>query len=175
MTFTEELDNSWIEQFKEEDSEYNNFYKEKPTSVKLYFMYINKEKEVEFIKKETILLNNNSDIEKNDLISLIKKNETNHNIKYKLLSLLKFNIDIEPLDVLSMNNVNFHKQEQTKYLTNERFLQDIHFNDTVCIFQDINSLFFFYKFQPPTTPSPHSTTKKIYFNTKHRKTIKKRT
>ena len=33
MTFTEELDNSWIEQFKEEDSEYNNFYKEKPTSV----------------------------------------------------------------------------------------------------------------------------------------------
>ena len=73
MTFTEELDNSWIEQFKEEDSEYNNFYKEKPTSVKLCFMYINKEKEVEFIKKETILLNNNSDIEKNDLISLIKK------------------------------------------------------------------------------------------------------
>ena len=73
-----------------------------------------------------------------------------------------------------MNNVNFHKQEQTKYLTNERFLQDIHFNDTVCIFQDINSLFFFYKFQPPTTPSPHSTTKKIYFNTNHRKTIKKR-
>ena len=46
MTITEEIDNSWIEQFKEEDSEYNNFYKEKPTSVKLCFMYINKEKEL---------------------------------------------------------------------------------------------------------------------------------
>lgn len=173
-----EIDNSWITKFKEEESEYNNFYKEQPTSVKLYFMYVNKENIIDFIKTENILLNNNADLEKNHLIFLIKKNQINHNIKYKLLSLLKFNIDIEPIEVLSMNTT--HYQDPTKYLSNERFLQDIHFNDTVCIFQDINSLFFIFKEQSQENfkskeSSSQSTTKKIFFNTNKRKTLKKRT
>ena len=158
-----EIDNSWIDKFKEEESEYNNFYKERPTSIKLYFMYVNKENIIEFIKTENVLLNNNANLEKNYLISLIKKNQINHNIKYKLLSLLKFNIDIEPIEVLSMSTNEY--QEKTRYLSNERFLKDIHFNDTVCIFQDINSLFFIFTESLSTnkSSSPHSTTKKNLF------------
>lgn len=169
-----ELDNSWVEKFKKEESEYNNFYKEKPTSIKLFFIYVNREKIIDLIKTETILLNNNANIEKNHLISLIKKNQSNHNIKYKLLSLLKFNIDIEPIDVLSFNDINYNDNKE-KYLTSERYIQDIHFNDTVCIFQDINSLFliFIESNSLCKNTSSRTTTKKIYFNTNKRKTIRK--
>ena len=185
-----ELDNSWITKFKEEEENYNDFYKEKPTSVKLYFMYVNRENLIEFIKTETILLNNEAKIEKNYLISIIKKNQICHNIKYKLLSLLKFNINIEPLEVLDINT------SQNNYLTIEKYLHDIHFEDTVCIFQDINSLFFIF-YEPNTSQynttqsnsqmqqsqmhnsqmqnnQKHNTTKKIYLKTKKRKTIRKR-
>jgi len=190
-----ELDNSWITKFKEEEEKYNDFYKEKPTSVKLYFMYTNRENFIEFIKTETILLNNEAKIEKNYLISIIKKNQICHNIKYKLLSLLKFNINIEPLEVLNINT------SQNNYLTIERYLHDIHFEDTVCIFQDINSLFFIF-YEPNSqrqnmqmhnsqmqnsqrqnsqmqnsqmhNSQMHNTTKKIYLKTNKRKTIRKR-
>lgn len=174
------LDESWIYKFRNEENEYNDFYKDKPTSVKLYFMYINREKIIDIVKTEHFLLNDAAKIEKEYLISIIKKNQLCHNTKYQLLTLLKFNIDIEPEDVISNT---YTELTHAKHMSIEQYIQDIHFKDTVCIFHDINSLFFiFYERKDinnikDTNNIQHNSTnntKKIFFKTKHHKTIKKR-
>lgn len=170
------LDDSWIYKFKNEESDYNDFYKEKPTNVKLYFMYINREKIIDIIKTEQFLLNDKAKIEKEYLISIIKKYQVCYNTNYKLLSLLKFNIDINPDDVISNTYTNTEDMN-TNYMNTEHYIDDIHFKDTVYIFHDINSLFFiFYERNDNNTlinHKPTNTTKKIVFNAKHRKTLKK--
>ena len=45
-----ELDVKWLREFKEQEKDYNMFYKDKPTSVKLYFLYVNHYNVVEFFK-----------------------------------------------------------------------------------------------------------------------------
>ena len=167
------LDDSWITQFKNAENDYNDFYKETPISVKLYFMYVNGDKIIELVKTEQFLLNNEGKIEKEHLITIIKKQETFYNIKYKLTSLLKFNIDIDPRDIISNA---YLQQINNKYLSVEQYIQDIKFQDTVCVFQNVNSLFFIFEERNENNNKQkcYTNTRKILFNTKYRKTIKKR-
>lgn len=164
------LDDSWITQFKTEENEYNNFYKETPVSVKLYFMYANKDKIIEIVKTEQYLLNAEGKIKKENLVSIIKKH---CGAKYKLLSMLKFNIDIEPEDVISNTYEDLDADDNT-YLSVEHYIQDIHFKDTVCIFHDINALFFIFVERNDSVVKTQNT-RKVHSNipTRHRKTLKK--
>ena len=65
-----------------------------------------------------------------------------------------------------------HKKDGSEYLSSESVLRDIVFNDTVCIFQDINSLFMVYhekavaseKMKQPQEQQIQPQTRKIYFN-----------
>lgn len=140
-----EIDNKWLREIKDNEKDYNDFYKEKPTSIKIYHLYVSRDNQVHFSKTETYLLNitdgKHATLHKDTLISIIKKNSSCNNIQYKLLSLLKFNLDIDPEDVISLA---IHKKDGSEYLSSESVLRDIVFNDTVCIFQDINSLFMVY-------------------------------
>jgi hypothetical protein len=170
-TDIELLDDSWITQFKTEENEYNNFYKETPVSVKLYFMYVNKENIIEIVKTEHYLLNTEGKIKKENVVSIIKKQG---NTKYKLLSILKFNIDIEPEDVISNTCGDLNTHDNT-YLSVEQYIQDIHFKDTVCIFHDINSLFFIFVERNDLMITSHNTRKSHSSATiRHHKTLKKR-
>ena len=164
-----EIDNKWLKEIKDNEKDYNDFYKEKPTSIKIYHLYVSRENQVVFSKTETYLLNTtngkHATLHKDTLISIIKKNSSSNNIQYKLLSVLKFNLDIDPEDVISLA---IHKKDGSEYLSSESVLRDIVFNDTVCIFQDINSLFMVYHekavavaVEKPQQPQ----TRKIYFNT----------
>jgi hypothetical protein len=160
-----EINNKWLKEIKDTEKDYNDFYKEKPTSIKIYYLYVNKDNEVNFCKTETHLLDTtnvkNATLNKDTLIAIIKKNSFSNNINYKLLSLLKFNLDIDPEDVISLA---IHKMDGSEYLSSESVLRDIVFNDTVCIFQDINSLFLVY--YEKVQPQPQKTqTRKIYLNT----------
>jgi len=176
-----ELDVKWLREFKEQEKDYNMFYKDKPTSVKLYFLYVNHYNVVEFFKNDTYLLNQEKSyddasaeeaiLRKDVLLSIIKNNTELNGRKYKLVSLLKFNLDIEPEDIISMT---LDKQDGTDYLSSEKEIKDIIFHDTICIFQDINSLFFVYQerlkiAQAQTVSGAEGTprTKKIYLPSSH--------
>lgn len=169
-----EIDNKWLKEIKDNEKDYNDFYKEKPTSIKIYHLYVSRENQVVFSKTETYLLNTtngkHATLHKDTLISIIKKNSSSNNIQYKLLSVLKFNLDIDPEDVISLA---IHKKDGSEYLSSESVLRDIVFNDTVCIFQDINSLFMVYHEkavavekmkQQKQQPQQEQQTRKIYFN-----------
>ena len=46
-----ELSTDWISEFELEDKDYKQFYKEKVNSVKVYFLYVNKEHSLFHVKK----------------------------------------------------------------------------------------------------------------------------
>ena len=66
-------DDEWLTQIEEEDKLYNDFYYENTENVWIYYLYINKKKELEYIKSENIFLNNKM-ISKENLLYLLKTN-----------------------------------------------------------------------------------------------------
>ena len=95
------IDDKWVKQEKK----YNDFYRDKPTSIKLYFIYVNNQNVVEIFKNDTYLLNQeqvqDAILYKDVLLSIIKNNISLNGRNYKLVSLLKFNLDIEPEDIIN--------------------------------------------------------------------------
>jgi len=192
-----ELDTSWITNFENLENEYNIFYKDKVTEISIFSIYIDGNHDILKIKKEKSNNIINNTINKNHLLYLIKNNINYNNVKYKLISILKFNIDINTLDINNFlygetppvppNEKKEHVSEEEEaheeesyfqnltYLSTIKNLNDIHFNNTINIFQDINALFFIY--YSPIIPNQNShpkNTKKVYIKTnKHRKTKRK--
>ena len=162
------IDDKWVKQEKK----YNDFYRDKPTSIKLYFIYVNNQNVVEIFKNDTYLLNQEQHtttdaiVQKDVLLSIIKNNISLNGRNYKLVSLLKFNLDIEPEDII---NWKLEKKNGSDYLSSEKEIKNIIFYDTIGIFQDINSLFFVYKDKlainnDDNHKKTHKNIKKIYLN-----------
>ena len=177
-----ELDTSWITNFENLENEYNLFYKAKVTEISMFSIYINRDNEVIKIKKDKINNLTNNTINKNNLIYFIKKNNLYNNIKYKLISILKFNIDIDALNINNFLKSQTPPETQetqeniinTPYLSVIKNINDIRFNNTINIFQDINSIFFIYYNDTIQNTNNLHTTKKVYINTnKQRKTKRK--
>tara|TARA_Y100000389_G_C17462724_1_gene523059 strand:- start:2425 stop:2943 length:519 start_codon:yes stop_codon:yes gene_type:complete len=161
----DEIDNTWVNEFYNLEKDYDQFYKEIPKKVEIFFLYVNSQNEIESLKKNIFDLND-SKLDKNRIIYLIKNNQCLNNKYYKLISLLKFNPTIEPDIVIK----NLDEDYESEYLTSERFLTDMHFDDTINIFQDLNSVFMIF-YAPKLNIN---NTKKILMHTKMRKTKKKK-
>ena len=167
---TDTIDDTWINEFKKKESNYNDFYKEETISIKIFFLYVNGDKVLEYVKSDNLILEKDGMATKEQLISLIKSNQTNNSIRYKLLSLMKFNIDIEPMDI---TNFLYESEDHNEFITSERYLDDIKFMDTICILQDLNSLFFLFHEFPKK--KQETTTRKIIMHSTARKTKRKKT
>ena len=76
----EELeDSSWMNLLEEEEKDYKSFYKENIDVIKLFFTYVDGDNKIYYVKKDNLLIDNNT-IGKEELIHLLKKNK-NHNNK----------------------------------------------------------------------------------------------
>ena len=160
---SEELDNSWVEKYQKIEKNYNKFYKEKSKEITIFFLYINDKNILESLVKTNYPLNDSGKIHKDSLIYLIKNNQYLSKKKYQLISLLKYNLTIEPEDIVDIT------ANSEEYLHSQRYLDDIFFADTINMFQDLNSLFFIFYSKKPSM----NTTKKIIIN-KNRKTKRKK-
>ena len=137
-----DLDVSWIEMYKELEKNYDDFYKEKPENIEMIFLYINQESKLETINTTTYILDLNGSIPKNNLINIIKEHRYKNGKKYSLKNILKYNITLEPEDVIHMLSVD--NKEGEAFLSQESYNRDICFADTVCILQNLNSLYFIF-------------------------------
>lgn len=175
------LNTDWIEQLKDAENVYNDFYKEPVTSIKLFFLYVNTANELEHIYSDVCLLNAEGVISGNNIVSLIKHNQYFHSVKYKLISLLKYNIDLEPHEVPYYISdaaddlaAAAADKNTTRFFTTERYLGgDIRFVDSINMFQDLNALFFIFT-EPLKKPAAlsaaatSSQTKKVYLSSVNR-------
>ena len=140
-----ELDTSWFDEFDKNDNEYKSYYNEELTFINLHCIYINKNSEIIKVHEEKILFKTPGTLSREEVIGLIKRNTFCDNMKYSLLSILKFNINIEPINLKT-----FIKTKDTSLNIGNHFLQSITNIDTICfdksigMFHDINDLLIIY-------------------------------
>ena len=170
----EEFDTSWIDNFKKDNETYSDFYTEEVTNITLFFIYINNKNDVENLSRDLMILDRKNTVMRDQLIQIIKQNQIHNNNKYKLFSLLKYNIDIEPEEIYNFINNKDDSSFSKRFFIQEKYLNDIIYKNTINIFQDLNSLFFIYKETFPiannkSNNSNNNITKKtIVFSHKHK-------
>jgi hypothetical protein len=176
----ENLDDSWIKDFEYSDKPYNEFYKDNIFSININIFYINKDNNVEKVTEESFLLQNPNIISREEIIGIIKKNTKMNGNNYSLLSISKYNITLNPEDIhvfLKTNNFDYYNDI---FFTSLKNIDNIVFDKTITIFQDLNALFiiFYEKCDKDKviTNNNLNNTRKIYLNrvnSKNRKTIRR--
>ena len=158
----EDEDDDWLEKIKKKDESYKDFYNEKITNIELNYIYINRKNNIEYIKKNKCILNENK-LSKERLLYLLKTNIKRENKRYGLLSILQYNINLKPEEIRNYidDSSNFN------FLNTKREINDILWEDTINIFQDINKLYIVFYEKKITNKN----TKKVYIknNIKHKR------
>lgn len=167
----EELEVDWINKFEDEEKVYEKFYPDKVNSIKIFSLYVNKDCILDKVKETDYDLLNENILKKIELVRLIKERKKDDGVNYKLISLIKYNVDLKPEEI---KGYVLNKKEY-KFIDSLRELRDINFYDTIGMFEDLNSIFLvYYEFNEKLKQNK---TKKIYFNhsnhSSHRKTKRK--
>ena len=177
----EELDDSWLREFEKTDNEYKAYYKEDLTFVKLHCVYINDDCEIDFVKEQRLWFREPNVLYKEDLISAIKHNAFQNNCKYSLLSILKYNITLEPFDLKTFLRGNNKRQNKRDYLQSVHNIDTIVFDKSISMFHDINDLFIVFHMKKTIgtgtgtgTRSGNAVTKRIYIPPIRRKQTKRK-
>ena len=168
------LDDDWIDNFEKTDKLYKDFYKDDLYYANLRVIYINRENEIDKLKQESFLMSKPNHITREEILEILKKNSIDNNKRYSLLSILKYNILLEPDDI-SLYLKSGNGQE---YLSIIKNIDSITFDKTINMFHDLNDLIliFYEKSEELKKSDVNNTTKKIYINSLklNKKTFKKR-
>ena len=159
-----DLDNNWIENYEIKELDYNDFYKDDIKYIKTYTLYINKSLILDNINEENYILETNNVLKKHELISIINKYKNDKKEKkVKLLSILKYNINLD-----SDNVFEYLKQETENnlFLESVKSIDNINFDPSISMFEDLNSLFFIFV---ETNNTEKSQTKRIFLHSNQKK------
>ena len=131
------LDNDWIDEFEKIDKSYDKFYLKEVISIKLHFTYIDKDYNIIKIKHDNIKLETPNKVSREEILGIIKRNTWSN---YKLMSVLKYNIDLDVADVkLYQKNSNSNSDSFLHPIKN---IDTIPLRPTIGMFQNMNTLFF---------------------------------
>jgi hypothetical protein len=168
-----ELNDDWINNFEKTDKLYQDFYKDDLYYTNLKIIYVNRENEVEKIKQESFLMTTPNYISREDILEILKKNSIDNDRRYRLLSILKYNITLDCEDIKGFlkNDLN------EPFLCIIKNIDAVTFEKSINMFHDLNDiiLIFYEKSNELKVYDPNNTTKKIYLkSTTNKKTLKKR-
>ena len=176
----EKIDTSWIANFKSEEESYNHFYKEPLDSIMIYVLYVNTDKELIHVDIHRCLLAENGWLKRDRIIALIKQYQMRESVKYKLNSILRYNIDLNPDEITAYASnagtvtdagTGTGADDTNRFLTAEKYLDDIHFNDSITMFHDLNALYFLFS-EEKVQPASVNQTKRITLAMKKHKTMR---
>ena len=158
------LDQNYVTQFEADKGETEIM------TINLYCLYINND-ELYNIRCEKLELDNNC-LSKEILLFLIKKNQTNGLFKHRLVSLLKYEIDLEYSDVKNLIN----NELNTNFLSSLKLLDSLNFNNRIPLLNDLNCIFLIFgrNLTPNNIINKNNTTKRIVIKSTS-KTKRKRT
>jgi len=165
-----DFDSEWIKDYEEKENEYKKFYKEEVNIIDAIFIYINDDNEIYNVKnfKEYIA---NSQINYERIIEIIKNYQNNMDIKHKLMGLLNYKIDIDPENIKQLFNYNINPGT----LYSIKNINNINFDKTINLLQDLNSLIFIFKVKITDKNNKNATTRRITLTQKQKKTKRKYT
>ena len=182
MTTTDILNDDWVMDFEKKDVFFKEFYKDNICYTNIHTIYINRNNEIVKINEEPFLLSVSNLITREEIIGILKKKSYHENKHYKLISILKYNITLEPENVLQYINCDDNEMSKYNYLDDIQHIDKIHFEKSITLFQDLTDIYciFFEKstelIQKTSSNSNNNSTKKIYLKkpaNKHKNTIRK--
>ena len=164
----EELDTSWLHEFEKIDKEFNTYYTEDLLFVRVNYVYVNTSQEITNLGEDKYIFKTPNVLTKEDLIGLIKRNNIVNNKKYSLLSILKYNINIEPHNLKTFFRSKNKYIGQT-YLQSVKHIDNIVFDKTISMFQDLNNIMIIFLEKDTSIDRNKSNnlfnvTKRIYIN-----------
>ena len=149
-----DLDTSWIDDFDAIDNEYKSYYSESLEFINMNCIYLNAANEIINVHEEKVIFLNKGILCREEVVGLIKRNSIiNDKDKYSLLSILVFNINIEPENLKTFFKLNKdkcnNKDKVSQYLHSIKNIDAIVFDKSISLFHDINNLYLvFYKKDP---------------------------
>ena len=173
----ENLDNEWIKDFEKTFKLYEDFYKDDVYFTNIHYIYINKHNNIEKISEDRFLFNSPNSISREEILRILKQNTCynnkqyniimilpkteNREIKYNILSILKFVVNLEPEEIKNFlkNDIN-NENENSNFLQIIKNIDSIHFEKSINMFHDLNDLFFI--FYEKSVSNNNNSTKKIY-------------
>jgi hypothetical protein len=177
VDFYTTLNDDWIKKFDKTDELYQEFYKDDLCYVHLKCIYVNKDGDIEKINQDTFIMNKPNIVSREEILQILKQTMTHNSINYSLLSILRYNITLDPDDVKHFL-LNDDMNAYDKFLTTIQNIDTITFEKTINMFQDLNSLIFVFHEKSKDnqkTGNNNNNTKKIYLRSLHlKKTFKKR-
>jgi hypothetical protein len=182
-SINDDFDTDWINEFEKVDKDYASFYLEDLNYVKVTIVYVNNNNELEKIKEEKLFLQKSNNISREEIIGILKRNNTKDEKTFTIMTMLKYNFDLEPTDVRNFL-LNSNNSESDDYLSVVKDVDEIVWNRTISMFQDLNNLIIiFYENEKikmhQQQKSENGKTKRIYLSSNaslssHNKTLKKK-
>jgi len=158
MENTEDLfDYDWVKNYESDEKQYSTFYEKDINTIKVNCLYVNKRNELEKITEKPLHLNKSNLIEKTDLIKIIKQNDILDNIKYKLISILVYNFNLENDDLKYF----LKSPEDFDLITNLKNIDDYRVDTTIEYFHKINNIYIIFNVEEKKS-KPN--TKRVRFN-----------
>lgn len=165
------LNNEWIRKFAETDQLYKDFYKDDIYYTNLNIIYLNNENEIEKIKQESFLLSQCNYITTEEIIKILKENMTDQSKKYSLLSILKYNITLNPEHVIPYLSQDY-SVDSNDFLTSINHIMPITFEKSISMFHDLTDLIIIF-YDKSVKPHAHNVTKKIVLRSNRKNTHRK--
>ena len=167
---TQSLDTTWIDDYEDIEKKYEMFYKENISSMNVIMIYVNHRLEIEKISQRDLELKTYNLISKDEMLEIINQNSCVGDMKYKLLSLLTYNINITHNELKGFLESDIENSCRDDFLHSLSTLDDIRLVPSIQLFHDINSVVIIYYEKPEPTKMKakikNNTTKKIFINTK---------
>ena len=138
----EDIDSSWLEEFENLDKEYKDYYTEELAGIKIHCIYVNKNNEIEHIVEDKIILKTPGLLSKEEIISIIKHGSICNQMKYSLLYILKYNINLDPIYLKTfLRSKASLKDIGSPFLKSIKNIDTIKFDKCISMFHDLNDLF----------------------------------
>lgn len=150
------MDTDWIEEYENEDNSYEMFYPNALSNIKVNILYVNKRNELEKVHEKMIYLSIPNLLKKEELIRLIKDHDIMDTIKYKLVSLLVYNIDIQHHELKNY----LYGPEKYDFITSLRNIEDYELKPSLKYLKKVNNLYIVFSEEEKKKESDH-TIKKI--------------
>lgn len=137
-----DIDFSWIDKIR---CCHTNYIREPINSIKLFFIYINSNLEIDYVSNDVEILMNiptniPSNISKERLLHIMQNKRHHNNKKYRLDDILSFQIHLEPENIQSFVS----STTTNTFLKSLPIFDDISCIPSIFIFHDIASLYFLF-------------------------------
>ena len=143
----------WMDNIETKLTKFKMFELKKNTTLKVLITYVNNNEIVE-IKKHKMNLKQKNCISKEELADLLINNKTNSNITYNSYRIMKFNLNLEPLELenflekeLLQNSQDDDDDSQDEddneyetFTNNYNNLVDVKLDDSINMFEDLNMI-----------------------------------